>query len=92
MKETYYIENIKCGGCSSTIHNAAMQVEGVLSAKVDIENQSVEIESETAQAIATVLEKLDKLGYPVAGHNNVLKKAKSYVSCAIGRIDGDKND
>lgn len=89
MKETYYIENIKCGGCSNTIHNAAMQVEGVVSATVDVENQSVEIESETQEAMVAVLQKLDKLGYPSVGNNNTLKKARSYVSCALGRLDVD---
>jgi hypothetical protein len=33
-----------------------------------------------------VIQKLDDLGYPVAGHNSVVKKAKSYLSCAIGRM------
>ena len=33
-----------------------------------------------------VIKKLDQMGYPKVGHNSLLKKAKSYVSCAIGRI------
>ena len=33
-------------------------------------------------------EKLAKLGYPEVGDKNtVLHKAKSFVSCAVGRID-----
>jgi hypothetical protein len=31
---------------------------------------------------------LSKLGYPVEGEQNpLLRKAKSYVSCAVGRIN-----
>jgi copper chaperone CopZ len=92
MKETYWIENIKCGGCANSIRNAAMQVEGIVAAEVDIENQSVELDSDRPEAIPAVLEKLNRLGYPAAGQNNVLKKARSYVSCALGRLDEAQND
>ena len=34
-----------------------------------------------------LLEKLSKLGYPELGTSNVLQKAKSYVSCAIGKLE-----
>ena len=31
---------------------------------------------------------LSKLGYPIVGENNPLtKKAKSFVSCAVGRMN-----
>ena len=38
--------------------------------------------------MAAVKEKLSKLGYPEVGDKNtVLHKAKSFVSCAVARID-----
>ena len=92
MKETYYIENIKCGGCANSIRDAALQVEGIESIEVDVENQSIVIESDSPETFSLVLEKLNKLGYPAVGQNNAFKKAKSYVSCALGRLDGVQND
>lgn len=39
-------------------------------------------------ALEAVKEKLSKLGYPEVGDKNtVLHKAKSFVSCAVGRMD-----
>ncbi|MFZ4543830.1 MAG: heavy-metal-associated domain-containing protein [Saprospiraceae bacterium] len=87
MKESYFIENIKCDGCANSICSAAMSITGIDFVEVNIDNQSVTIESDQVEAIEKVLEKLNQLGYPALGNNNVLKKAKSYVSCAIGRMD-----
>ena len=35
----------------------------------------------------TAIEKLSKWGYPEMGTSNLVQKAKSYVSCAIGRLE-----
>ena len=37
-----------------------------------------------------VLSVLTSLGYPEKGNNNFLNKAKSFVSCAVGRYDKNK--
>lgn len=36
-----------------------------------------------------ISDKLSSMGYPLLGDNNLGKKAKSYVSCMIGRISGE---
>ena len=54
---------------------------------VDVENSIVSIISENDD-LETIKEKLAKLGYPEVGDKNtVLHKAKSFLSCAVGRID-----
>ncbi|MDY0780840.1 heavy-metal-associated domain-containing protein [Tenacibaculum sp. IB213877] len=86
MKAEFYIENLKCGGCASTIKKGMLDLDGVTETMVDVENSlvSVEVSQDISEEIK---EKLSKLGYPVVGDKNtVLHKAKSFVSCAVGRV------
>ena len=36
---------------------------------------------------AEIIEKLNELGYPEKGNNSIVKKAKSYMNCVVGRIN-----
>ena len=81
------IENLKCGGCAATIKKGISAINGVNDVAVDVENSIVTIDSENANLVE-IKEKLSKLGYPEVGDkNSVLHKAKSFVSCAVGRIE-----
>ena len=81
------IENLKCGGCAATIKKGLLSIENVDEVVVDVENDTVSISSKNV-LIDLIKEKLSKLGYPVVGDKNTLvHKAKSFVSCAVGRID-----
>jgi|TARA_B110000240_G_C13147198_1_gene303653 copper chaperone len=81
------IENLKCGGCAATIKKGLLSIENVSDVLVDVENDTVSITSENV-LIDLIKEKLSKLGYPEVGDKNTLiHKAKSFVSCAVGRID-----
>lgn len=81
------IENLKCGGCASTIKKGISTINGVHDVTVDVENSIVIIDSENTD-IEEIKTKLSKLGYPEVGDKNtVLHKAKSFVSCAVGRMD-----
>ena len=81
------IENLKCGGCAATIKKGISTINGVNEVAVDVENSIVTIYSENANLVE-IKEKLSKLGYPEVGDkNSVLHKAKSFVSCAVGRIE-----
>lgn len=75
--------NIKCGGCEKSIISA-LKKKGLSDIKVDVENQTVEFTGDYDVARA----KLTKMGYPEAGSKeagSIAKKAKSYISCMIGR-------
>lgn len=85
MKETIFIENLKCGGCKKSIETALSKMQHVDNVIVDLEEHSVIVEAENNEAIEDVLLRLNELGYPQIGDNTMLKKAKSFVSCAIGR-------
>ncbi|KGL59907.1 heavy metal transport/detoxification protein [Polaribacter sp. Hel1_33_49] len=87
MTAAIQIENLKCGGCATTIKKGLLSLNAVKEVTVDVENSIVSIISENDD-FETIKEKLAKLGYPEVGDKNtVLHKAKSFVSCAVGRID-----
>lgn len=87
MKQNIHIENLKCGGCASTIVKGLTAINGVEDVNVDVENSIVSFSSED-ENLVEVKEKLTKLGYPEVGDKNtVLHKAKSFVSCAVGRVN-----
>ena len=87
MKQDIYIENLKCGGCANTITNGLTSIENVTNVSVDVEKSLVTFFANNDD-LKTVKDKLSKLGYPEVGDKNtVLHKAKSFVSCAVGRID-----
>ena len=83
------VENIKCGGCASTITNKLTQLDSIDDCSVDVEKGIVTItgdESHKAETSSLLL----KLGYPESGTAEGLKaakaKVKSYVSCAVGKM------
>ncbi|MDD3005565.1 heavy metal-associated domain-containing protein [Flavobacterium sp.] len=85
MKHIIEVENIKCGGCMNSIKNTLAKSEGVSEVSIDKETETIEIESTTERE--QLVQILSNLGYPEKGHNTLLKKAKSYVSCAIGKMN-----
>lgn len=92
MEKVLAIQNIKCGGCANTITKGLLDIDGISHVKVDHENGVVAFEFTDDAQLSVVEQKLDKMGYPVdPDQNTMLKKAKSYVSCMIGRFS-DKEE
>jgi len=83
------VENIKCGGCANSITKKILQQDGVKSVEIDIERGSVQIDGDNALR-DSYAETLRGLGYPehgtLQGIESVGVKAKSFVSCAVGRM------
>lgn len=87
MNQEIYIENLKCGGCAATIVKGISEIESVEKVNVNVENSLVTFTA-NEDAVLLVKEKLSQLGYPEVGDKNtVLHKAKSFVSCAVGRVN-----
>ncbi len=89
MQQFIDVENIKCGGCAHSIVSKLSALNGVESVQVDVENGRVSFSAEPLlkdQVKAVLL----GLGYPEAGSVEGMKavgaKAKSFVSCAIGKV------
>ncbi len=96
MSYTIAVENIKCGGCANSIRSKLVNEELAQVVEVDIERGEVHVEGNPEWRQQAV-EMLARIGYPEVGSVEGMKaaaaKAKSVVSCAIGRIDnavGDK--
>ncbi|MEA3404498.1 MAG: heavy metal-associated domain-containing protein [Pseudomonadota bacterium] len=92
------VENIKCGGCANSIRKQLLAIESVEDVNVDIEQGQVSIQGSdgvvTDELRLQVLQTLLKMGYPETGSVEGLKsagaKAKSFVSCAVGRMSDDE--
>lgn len=88
MEQTIEIQNLKCGGCEKTTKNKLKLLEGVSNVTVNIENGTVSFTQESDEVFLNFKKTLTKLGYPlVADKNSLGKIAKSYISCAQGRME-----
>jgi len=85
------ILNLKCGGCANSIKKGILTIEGVDEVSVDLETSKVTVNTDDEQLVLKVKEKLSSMGYPEIGDaNTVLHKAKSFVSCATGRMTSEE--
>lgn len=86
------VENIKCGGCANTITSRLNKMDVVDSCEVDIESGVITVNGDLSYK-SEVAQLLLKLGYPESGTAEGLKaataKAKSFVSCAVGKMSSD---
>ncbi|WP_006787829.1 heavy-metal-associated domain-containing protein [Thiorhodospira sibirica] len=84
------VENIKCGGCANSIRKALLADARVSAVDIDIDAGLIEIQAPDTLR-PELISKLQTLGYPERGSIEGLKalhaKAKSFVSCAVGRMD-----
>jgi len=88
---TIEILNLKCGGCANTVKKGVSAIDGVNSVTVDVETSIVSIDTTEEQLITLVKQKLASLGYPEVGDaNTIIHKAKSFVSCATGKMTSEE--
>ncbi|MCD4757443.1 MAG: heavy-metal-associated domain-containing protein [Arcobacteraceae bacterium] len=91
MKQTFIVQNVKCGGCANTLKKALKDEYGEVEVNLEKEPREITLELEDDKKENLKL-KLRSLGYPLADDElsplqNVGAKAKSFVSCAIGKMD-----
>jgi copper chaperone CopZ len=92
MLETVEVDNIRCEGCANTIEKALIN-EGFKSINIDLscEPRKVTVELQNEASSALFRKTLRKLGYPFSDEeisfgNSTSLKAKSFVSCAVGKF------
>ena len=86
-KTTLYIQNLKCAGCEASIVGGLSKLREIKNISVDHERDAVTFDYDGPNALKMAQQTLSRLGYPPEGEKNPLsKKAKSYVSCAVGRM------
>jgi len=91
MKQTYEVENVKCGGCANTLKNKLKNTFGDVEVNLDVMPRKITLDISNEQ-ITDLKIQLRNLGYPLTSDElstlqNVGAKAKSFVSCAIGKMD-----
>ncbi|MDQ3141445.1 MAG: heavy-metal-associated domain-containing protein [Bacteroidota bacterium] len=93
MTTQIFVDNLKCGGCAGTITKQLKSFPEVSSVKVDIENDFVEVDYVNNFPLSNIKKRLASLGYPekdtVKGFQKISANAKSYISCAIGKINNE---
>lgn len=91
MRTTLLIQNLKCGGCAATIRKGLQQLDGIDEVQVDNDQSTVSFTYNKEVNYCAAKNKLTHLGYPlIDDDNSLLTKARSYVSCAVGRVKQGK--
>lgn len=95
MHYSIQVENIKCGGCANSIQSSLNRIDGISQVEVNIEAGLVDFETQTELATESAKKQLLKMGYPEVGSTEGLNamgaKAKSFVSCAVGKMSADSD-
>ncbi len=86
---TFHVDNLKCGGCANSIRKRLSQLPSIGTVIVDPEASSVTVTHDGALTHEEVAAVLMDLGYPETGTGGFAQKAKSYISCAVGRFQGE---
>ena len=87
MKTSIIIQNLKCGGCANTISNKLEELKGISNIDVDVNTSKVSFNYNSPEEELLVKNTLKKIGYPsIEDDNNIVTKAKSFVSCATGKL------
>ena len=95
-KQTFKVQNVKCGGCANTLTTKLKDEFGEIAVNLDVMPREITLEIEDAK-IETLKKALQGLGYPFEGENfgfvqDSSMKAKSFVSCAVGKFGVAKGE
>lgn len=87
MRKSIKIQNLKCGGCASTIKTKLAEIDEISEVEIDIPGSQVDFNYTDQASVLLVEQKLTAIGYPPVGaKNTVVSKAKSMISCATGKF------
>jgi len=91
MKQIFIVKNVKCDGCAGTLKKSLLDEFGEVEVNLEVEPREILLEVSDDKIEALKL-KLRSLGYPLIDDEltrlqSVGTTAKSFVSCAIGKIE-----
>lgn len=91
MKQVFEVENVKCGGCANTLITSLKDEFGEVLVDLDVHPRKITLDLEDEKKESLKL-KLRALGYPLSsdelsGLQKATTTAKSFVSCAIGKMN-----
>jgi copper chaperone CopZ len=68
-----------------SIKQALEKIKGITKVEIDKEEEKISLRGDHYK-LSEVIDSLNSMGYPQRGDNTLFKQAKSYVSCAIGKM------
>jgi len=87
MNTSIVVQNLKCGGCANTITTKLSTITNISNLQIDLDQSKLSFNYLNEGDLLQVKEKLKQLGYPtVEDSNSSISKAKSFVSCATGKL------
>lgn len=91
MKQTFEVLNVKCEGCANTLKTKLVKEFGNVEVNLETMPRQITLDIEPEQ-IDQLRNILKTIGYPMSdeelnGVENVTAKAKSFISCAVGKIN-----
>jgi copper chaperone CopZ len=91
MQQTFEVLNVKCGGCANTLIKTLADDFGQVNVDLGCEPRKITLNIEENQ-IEKLKLTLRNLGYPLTTDElstlqTFTTSAKSFVSCAIGKLD-----
>jgi len=94
-KQTFKVQNVKCGGCANTLTTKLVDEFGTIEVNLEVMPREITLNIED-EKIPALREALKSLGYPMADEalgfvENTTAQAKSFVSCAVGKFEVAKS-
>ena len=91
MRKSFKVLNIKCGGCAKTVQNSLQDEFGEVDVDLEQEPRVVTLEIKDDEHEQLFKKKMRNLGYPMEDDElgkftQTGLKAKSFVSCAVGKM------
>jgi copper chaperone CopZ len=91
MKQTFEIFNVKCAGCASTLKSKLYKEFGEIEINLNVLPRKITLNIDDKE-VTKLSKALRTLGYPFATEemsfmDSTSVKAKSFVSCAIGKMN-----
>lgn len=90
MKKSFEVLNVKCGGCANTLKKSLGERFGEIDVNLEVEPRVITLDVEDEQ-MDELRKALKSLGYPMSDEemgrfDAFSTNAKSFVSCAIGKM------
>ena len=91
MIHIFKVENVKCAGCANTLKKELEKEFGYIEVNLEVYPREITLDIEENR-ISELQTALKGLGYPLSDDklsfiDGTTTKARSFVSCAIGKID-----
>jgi copper chaperone len=71
MKKQIFIEGMTCGHCSGRVEKALKAVDGIVDAKVDLDNKNAIVEMNANVEDGVLKETVEDAGYDVVDIKNI---------------------